>query len=282
MRITKYLVVGLVVALVAACGGNGADDTTTTTSGSPDPSAPAEELTQTPGVLTVGSDIPWEPFEFYGDDGVLTGYDVELIEEIASRMDLTVEWIETDFDTIFTQLATGRFDVVASGTTITPARAQQVDFTTPYYNAEQALAVNLGETPHITSVGDLAEGDRVAVQTGTTGEEWAEENLAPLGIDVVSYLEAADTYIALEGGQVEAVVFDEPSVAAEAANRAAIELVDVISTNEQFGFGVDPARSELLAAVNATLQSMFDDGTYQAIYDKWFPEAPAGSVLWQG
>lgn len=277
MRKTRFVVLALVFALVAAaCGDDGAEETTTTTTAAP------EDLTQVDGVLTVGSDIPWEPFEFYDDDGNLTGFDVELIEEMASRLGLTVDWIETDFDTIFTQLATGRFDVVASGTTITPERAQQVSFTTAYYLSEQALTVNTAATPDIRSADDLSEGDRVAVQTGTTGEEWALENLEPLGIEVVSFPEAADTYIALEGGQVQAVVFDEASANTEAATRPGLEVVQVITTGEEYGFGVDPARSQLLAELNRVFAEMLDDGTYQAIYDAWFPDAPAGSVLYQG
>lgn len=278
MRKTRFVVLALVFALVAAaCGDDGAEETTTTTT-----TAVPEDLTQVDGVLTVGSDIPWEPFEFYDDDGNLTGFDVELIEEMASRLGLTVDWIETDFDTIFTQLATGRFDVVASGTTITPDRAQQVNFTTAYYLSEQALTVNTAATPDIRSADDLSEGDRVAVQTGTTGEEWALENLEPLGIEVVSFPEAADTYIALEGGQVQAVVFDEASANTEAATRPGLEVVQVITTGEEYGFGVDPARSQLLAELNRVFAEMLDDGTYQAIYDAWFPDAPAGSVLYQG
>lgn len=274
MRKTRFLVLALVFALVAAACGDDEGGETTTTAGE----APAD-LTQVEGVLTVGSDIPWEPFEFYDDDDNLTGFDVELIEEMASRLGLTVDWIETDFDTIFTQLATGRFDVVASGTTITPERAAQVNFTTAYYLSEQALTVNTTATPDIGSVDDLTEGDRVAVQTGTTGEEWALENLEPLGIEVVSYPEAADTYIALEGGQVQAVVFDEASANTEAATRPGLAVVQVISTGEEYGFGVDPARTELLSELNRVFADMLADGTYQAIYDKWFPDAPAGSVL---
>jgi polar amino acid transport system substrate-binding protein len=275
MRKHTFLVMALGLALVAAaCGDDAAETTTTTTT------APVEQLTQTDGVLTVGSDIPWEPFEFYDDDDELTGFDVELIEEMASRLGLTVEWIETDFDTIFTQLATGRFDVVASGTTITPDRAAAVNFTHPYYLSEQALTVNVSLTPGIRSVDDLSDGDRVAVQTGTTGEDWALENLAPRGIEVVSFPEAAETYIALEGGLVEAVVFDEASANTEAATRPGLEVVEVITTGEQYGFGVDPARSGLLAELNRVFNDMLTDGTYQEIYDRWFPDAPAGSVLY--
>jgi phosphonate transport system substrate-binding protein len=155
-----------------------------------------------------------------------------------------------------------------------------VNFTVPYYKAQQALTINENETPNIRSVEDLGEGDSVAVQTGTTGLDWAIENLAPLGIEVREFPQAPDTYNALEGGQVTGVIFDEPSAVAEAANRPGLVVVQAIDTNEDYGFGVDPANPDLLAALNAVFADMVNDGTYQAIYDEWF-EAPAGSILYE-
>lgn len=278
MRARRLLWLVIVFALVvAACGDDDAGTTEGTTAETTATTAAADTLTQTEGVLTVGSDIPWPPFEDFDDAGNVIGFDPSLIEEIASRIGLTVEWVDTDFDTIFTQLATGRFDAVASGTTITPERAQQVNFTMPYYNAQQALTVNTDLTPGLRSTDSLGEGHSVAVQTGTTGADWAVENLAPQGVDVREFPEAPDTYNALEAGQVEGVIFDEPSAVEESANRAGLEVVEVITTNELFGFGVDPAREALLSQMNAALAAMIDDGTYQTIYDTWF-EAPAGSV----
>lgn len=278
MRLRSMLWLVLVLALVAAACGD--DDATTTTAGNTTTTAAAVDLTQTPGELLVGSDIPFPPFEDYDGDTVI-GFDADLINEIASRLDLTAEWVATPFDTIFTQLATGQFDVVASATTITPQRSELVNFTVPYYKAQQALTVNTAARPDITSVDDLGDGDRVAVQSGTTGAAWATENLAPLGVEVVEYPTAPDTYNALEGEQVDGVIFDEPSAVEESANRADLAVVDVIDTDEDYGFGVDPAREALVAEMNRVLQEMFDDGTYQAIYDTWF-EAPAGSVLYEG
>ena len=211
--------------------------------------------------------------------GDVIGFDADLINEIASRLGLTVEWVDTDFDTIFTQLATGRFDVVASATTITPERAQQVNFTDTYYNSQQALTVNTTLTPALQTVDDLVAGDTVGVQTGTTGADWATANLAPKGIEVREFVAVADAYNAVEAGQVVGVVSDEPSAVSEVANRAGLEIVQAIDTNEHYGIGVDPARTELLAAINAAFADMLADGTYQTIYDAWF-EAPAGSVIY--
>lgn len=268
-----WILVLLLLALGAACGGDEDDE---------EPDAPAAAFeTVEEGVLTAGSDIPFRPFEFR-EGGELTGFDVELVEEMASRRGLEVKWVDTAFDTIFTQLAGGQFDVVASATTITEERERQVNFTTPYYRAQQALAVNTEETPDVRSVDDLGDGHTVAVQRGTTGETWARENLAPDGVEIRSFPEAPDTFTALEAGNVTGVIFDEPAVTAEVDRRPGLELVDTIDTDEEYGFAVNPENEELLEALNQTLEEMIDDGTYQRIYERFFPDAPAGSVAEEG
>lgn len=240
-----------------------------------------EELTTVKkGTLTVGSDIPFEPFEFE-KDGKLTGFDVELVEEIARRLGLEVEWVDTDFEGIFTQLAAGRFDAVASATTITEERKKQVNFTRPYYLAQQALIVNSQKTPNIKSTDDLKQGDTVAVQEGTTGKKWAEENLARNGVEIRSFPEAPDTYIALEAGSVTGVIFDEPSGIAEAQKRPALKVVETIDTGERYGFAVNPKNEKLLARMNKALDETISDGTYAKIYAR-YPDLPPGGDITTG
>jgi ABC-type amino acid transport substrate-binding protein len=268
----------LPLALAFVVSGCGDDDAATTTDATS--TTAAADLTKTPDVLTVGSDIPYPPFEDFdpADGTKVIGFDAGLITEIADRLDLTVVWVDTDFDTIFTQLATGVFDVVIAASTITPERALQVNFSDSYYNSQQGFIVNTTLTPTIDSTDDLQSGDSVAVQTGTTGADWAAANLAE-GVEVREFTAVADAYNALESGQVTGVVSDEPSAVAEVANRAGIAIVEVIDTNEHYGIAVDPARTALLDAINQAFADMLDDGTYQEIYDTWF-EAPAGSVLY--
>jgi polar amino acid transport system substrate-binding protein len=275
----------LALVLAAGCGGDDDDDEengaagteAVDTGGTGDGAAVPEFSTVEEGVLTVGSDVPFPPFEFREGDE-LTGFDVDLMEEIASRLGLDeVRWVDTSFDTIFTQLAGGRFDAVASATTITEERSQIVNFSEPYYLAQQALTVNTAETPDIASLDDLASGDVVAVQQGTTGEIWARENL-PEGVDVRSFPEAPDTYTALEAGNVTAVIFDEPSALSEAETRADLEVVQPIDTGERYGFPVNPENEALLEAINATLAEMIADGTYSEIYSSYPDLPPGGNV----
>ena len=271
--IASTLVAFAIVA--AACG----DDSTDTTGGSTT-TLSAADLTSTPGVLTVGSDIPYPPFESFDEDGAIVGYDVDIITEIADRLGLTVEWVDTDFDTIFTQLATGAFDVVVAAASISPERATQVSFTEPYYLSQQSLTVNTAATPTIGDTTDLQQGDVVGVQTGTTGADWAAANLASIGVEVREFVAIADAYIALEAGRVTGVVNDAPSAIAEVASRPGLAVVEVIDTGEHYGIAVDPNRPALLAAIEGAFADMLADGTYQDIYEAWF-DAPEGSVQYQ-
>lgn len=271
MRGRRMLGLVFVLALVvAACGD---DDATTTTA--------VADLTKTPGVISVGSDIPYPPFEDFDADGNVIGFDADLMAEIADRLGLTVEWVDTDFDTIFTQLATGAFDVVASAVTIKPERSAQVSFSDVYYKSQQSLTVNTTETPNIASVDDLAAGDVVGVQTGTTGADWATANLAPNGVEIREFPIIGDAYNSLEAGTIVGVVNDEPSAVAEVVNREGLEIVQVIDTAENLAIAVDPNRPSLLAAINDVFAEMVADGTYQEIYDRWF-DAPGGSILFTG
>ncbi len=276
------LLLALVALGLVGCGGDDGDDGAATNG--TDAMETTEEAsfeTVEEGVLTVGSDIPFPPFEFREGDE-LTGFDVELMEAIASRLGLSeVRWVDTGFDTIFTQLAGGRFDAVASATTITEDREQIVNFTDPYYLAQQALTVNAARTPDLQAVEDLSSGDVVAVQQGTTGEAWAQENV-PEGVDVRSFPEAPDTYTALEAGNVTAVIFDEPSAVTEAERREALEVVATIDTGERYGFPVNPQNEALLEAMNGALAEIMEDGTYSSIYDSYEDLPPGGNIIESG
>ncbi len=178
-RLLKLLALFAVLMLAfAACGED--EEPTDTGSQSEESEEPAEEepafATLEDGVLAVGSCLDYKPFEFVkgGDE---MGFDVDLTEEIAARLGLEVQWVTANFDTIFTSVAAGQFDMVAAASTITEERLQTVDFSDPYFNARQGFSVNTDATPDIASTADLDEGDVVGVQKGTTGKAWADENL---------------------------------------------------------------------------------------------------------
>lgn len=274
------------VALVfAACGSDEPTDEPgdTNTEGT---GGEAELTVVEEGVLTVGSDIPYPPFEMEDDAGDLTGFDVEITREIAARIGLENPddaWISTDFETIFQQLAGGgKFDVVIAAVTGyapegSPAsqtvaeRTELIDFTLPYYPSLQSLTVDT-TVSDIGGVDDLSEGDRVAVQRATTGAFFAEETLGPLGVELVSFPKAPLMYQALQGGTVDAVFNDLPVSIDAIKGIEGLEVVEQVPTGEEYAIAVSKDNTALKDAIDAALEEMFADGTYAAIFSTYFPD----------
>jgi len=271
-RFTGTLVVGAVFALVlSACASN--SSTGGGGGGTPTPTATAALNTLTPGVLLVGSCLAYKPFEYY-QGGQLVGFDVEIMSAIAQKLGLTLQWKKADFDTIFTALAGHSFDAVAAASTIKPSRLQVVDFSNPYYNSRQAFSVNTTKTPTLTNTDQLTSSDTVGVQKGTTGMDWAEQNLAPKGVKIKTYTQAPDAFTDLEAGNLSGIINDEPSSQAEVQSRPGLKVVQPIDTGEHYGIAVAKDRPDILAAINGALAAIMADGTYTTIFNKYFPGVP--------
>ncbi len=267
MFLMSALAVMFAMVIVAGCS---SDDSDSDSSASGDVSS---ELI-TAGTLTVGSDIPFPPFEF-GKAPDYDGFDIDLVNEIASDLELEVAIEDTAFDTIFTDVAQGKFDMVASASTITPEREQQVDFSDPYYEAEQALLVPEGSD--VTSVEDLS-GLTVGAQDGTTGEAYANDE-TDAG-SVRGFPNGPAAIAALQNGQVEATIIDQP-VAQDAIDKGetGFELATTIPTGELYGLAFSQDTPALLEAVNESLASMKEDGRLNDLYQKWFKiDAPEGVI----
>jgi ABC-type amino acid transport substrate-binding protein len=161
------------------------------------------------GQIRVGSDIDFAPFEFI-EDGEPRGFDIDLMNEIGDRLGLEVEFVNTGFDGIFSQLAIGEFDAIISAITITAERRETIEFSEPYFAANQGLATLEGS--EVTGVGDLGEGVRVAVQAATTGAEYASSNFTEA--EIVEFPTSPAAFAALESGQVDAVFIDLPVIGA--------------------------------------------------------------------
>lgn len=218
--------------------------------------------------LTVGSDVPYPPFEEFGKSKTeFKGFDIELMEAIADKIGREVEFKDTSFDTIFRDLAQGKFDAVASATTITEEREESVDFTNPYYlPSAQSILVVQGTTG-LESADDLA-GKVVGVQQGTTGEEYVEEEIDTK--ELRTFPQGPDTIPALKAGTIDAVVIDRPVAERAIENDSSIEISGGIETEEQYGFVVQEGDEELLDEFNGALDEVIDSGEYETIYRKWF------------
>jgi ABC-type amino acid transport substrate-binding protein len=252
----------LAIAIFAAGCGGSSDDSGTTGGGG----GGGE-------VLTIGSDIPYPPFE-QGKPGNYTGFDIELIEAIAEKMGRTPEVQDTSFETIFRDVAQGKFDAAVSAATITEEREKAVDFSNPYYLSEQAILVKEGSD--IEGIDGLS-GLTVGVQQGTTGQELAKEK-ADAG-EVRPYPEGPDAVNALKAGTVEAVVIDAPVAQNAVEKSGGVEIAEKVPTEEEYGIAVAQGETELLEEINDALKEVEGDGTYAKIYEKWFKLQPPKAIF---
>lgn len=253
-KMTRMVAVSAVLALiVAACGGDGG-------------SGEFDLITE--DVLTVCTDSPYPPMEFE-EDGEFTGFDIELMRAIADEMGLSdIEVVNTGFDPITSGLALEArdCDIAAASITITEDREENIDFTDGYFEADQSLLVPDGGP---ASLGDFS-GSSLAVQTGTTGEDYANEN-APDGTDIQSFENPGDVFTALDAGNVQGVLQDIAPNGNYAVNNDGVSVVEIFPTGETYGFAVREEGSEpLLEAVNEALAALQDDGTYDNLYAEWF------------
>jgi polar amino acid transport system substrate-binding protein len=257
----------LAAAIVAAgCGGDDDDDDGGTAAG--------EELGLIQeGQLSVGTDTPFPPFEI-GQPPNISGYDIDVMNAIGEQLGLTVEYTDTGFGTIFRDTANGQFDTAAAASTITAGRENTVDFSDPYYEAQQALLVP--EDSDIASVDDLS-GAIVGAQDGTTGETYANDETD--ASEVRGFPEGPNAISALATGQVDAVIIDQPVAADAVEKQGGMEIVEEIATNELYGFAVAPDNDALREAMNEALTTLKEDGTIESLYEQYFQTTPPDSVL---
>ncbi|ALX66390.1 transporter substrate-binding domain-containing protein [Microbacterium sp. XT11] len=223
-----------------------------------------------PGTLTVCSDVPYPPFEMEGGDNGTgyTGFDIDLLGAIAKKLDLKLSVQDVGFEALQsgTTLANGTCDVGASAMTITEERKANIDFSDPYYDSLQSLLVRTDSG--IESIKDL-DGKNVGVQQGTTGEAYATEN-AP-GAVLVQYPSDGELWPAIQAGQIDAILQDQPvNLEHEKADKA-YKIVETYKTDESYGFAFAKGEKDaLLKAVNDALGELRDSGDYQTIYDTYF------------
>jgi polar amino acid transport system substrate-binding protein len=267
-RLAAGTLTAALLAAVSGCGAvTGGDDTDTAT-GPPRPNLLKD------GELSVCTDMPYEPFEFEDKDGNPAGFDVDLVEHVADRLGADLRMVDTAFDDIASgdSLNNGKCDLAISAMTITGERARVLNFSSPYFDAAQAMVVNTGSG--ISTLKDLA-GSKIGVQGGTTGELYVTDH-APGDAKVVPFEDADAMDVAMRKGEVDAAVYDNTVVGDVVKTNKDLEVAAEFDTGEQYGMAVRRnGNVELLQVVNDVLADLKQDGTYDEIYTEWFGETGA-------
>lgn len=224
------------------------------------------------GVLQVGTEPAFPPFEMQAPDGKgFTGFDIDLFRAIGEEAGLEIQFQSMPFDGLIPALQTQSIDAAISGMTITPERAQTIDFTRPYFQSGLAIAVRKEDKNAIASFDDL-ENKKIAVAIGTTGAKSAGE--IP-GAQVVTFDNSALALQELSNGNVDAVVNDAPVTlyAIKVGNLDNVEVVGELLTEEYYGIAL-PKNSPNLEKINDALDELLKSGRYRELYQKWFAGEP--------
>lgn len=236
-------------------------------------------------VLTVYTNAEFPPFEYLADNKPV-GVDMQIAQAIADELGKKLVIKNVKFDTILSSISSGKGDLGIAGITVTPERAESVDFSVNYATSTQYIVMK--KDAEIKTIEDLA-GLKIGVQLGTTGDfiisdeisgtedeetgEHIKGVLEGTGATVTQYNSAADAAVNMDSGKVDVVVIDmlpAEIVAGQYDNFKAIELVyaDGSKTDESYAVAVKKGNKELLDTVNKVINRLIEEGKI----DKWIVE----------
>ena len=224
------------------------------------------------GKLSVCTQLPYQPFEFKKGSDVV-GFDISLMDLVAKKEGLEVAIVQTPFEGVQSgqSLNTGQCDIAAAGMTITDKRAKVIDFSSPYFKATQALIVK--KSTGIKSLDQLA-GKKIAVQQGTTGEIYTNEN-APKSAKIQVFEDLGLLTTAVKTGQVDAAVQDNGPLLDYVKKNPELAVTAEFNTGEEYGFAVKKnGNDKLLKTTDDVIATAKKDGTYDKLYKQWFGSAP--------
>lgn len=245
------------------------------------PAAPAVNTAPAPApmkVYTAGTDAAYAPFESQNEKGEIVGFDIEVVQAIAAKAGFEVKFVNTPWEGIFNALTQGDRDLVVSAVTITEERKQTMDFSAPYFDAAQLIAVK-ADSP-VSTFADL-KTLKVGVQTGTTGDEAVTKLLGKTSTNIKRFESTPLALTELAAGGVDAVVADNGVVGHYVTNNPGGNFKTVSDPDfvpEQYGIAVKKGNTELLGLLNTGLAAIQADGTYDQIYAKYFGAKPAAAA----
>ncbi|MCO5311309.1 MAG: transporter substrate-binding domain-containing protein [Austwickia sp.] len=260
-------VAALVPLALAGCAKDEAKPAAgSTSSGGSAAAAPVKLIKD--GTLKVCTHSGFKPFEF-PEGGKVVGYDIDIADLVAKKVNATTEVVDIDFGQITTgaAFAAGKCDMAAAGMTINDKRKAALGISDPYFTSKQALLVK--KSSAVKDLGGL-KGKILGVQTDTTGKEYAEKNVSQYGYTMKVFEDAFSLANAVKAGTVEGSLNDSGVMLNFAKDNADTSVVQQIDTQEQYGLATGKDNTAMLTTMNQVLKDAKADGTLDKIEVKWF------------
>lgn len=219
--------------------------------------------------LRIAFDIPYEPFEYRDENGELTGFEVELATAMCEELNANCEFVIQAWDGMIPGLLARKFDLIMSSMSITPERAERVLFSEPYYITPGGWFGPESFNTDVTDM-DAMKGKNIGVQRGTTMDTYVTENMGGV-VSIKRYTTAEDMVLDLEGQRLDAVFVDYPVGEQTILNREGYkEVGESVKLGDGVGVAMRKRDTQLAEDINAALKKLKEDGTYDAIMEKYF------------
>ena len=273
-KLSAMLMAGAMMMSLAACGSSASSASSEAVSSeaassevasaSSEAASAAELTTVTPGKLTMSTNAAFPPYESTDDNGNFVGIDIDVAAAIADKLGLELQVDDMDFDAALLAAQNGKSDMVMAGVTVTEDRQLVMDFSDSYATGIQSIIVK--EDSDIASPDDLAD-KMIGTQRGTTGyiycsDDFGDEHVTP-------YDNGLTAVQALVNGQVDAVVIDNAPAKEFVEANPGLKILDTAYAEEDYAIGFAKGNTAMQSAVNAALEELKNDGTLQAIVDKY-------------
>jgi ABC-type amino acid transport substrate-binding protein len=229
-----------------------------------------------PGILVAASVTSNPPFESV-QGGHPVGFDIDLIAEVSRRLGLRPEIQTAASPTILGDVAQGRADVAISALSIRSDRRSVVDFTDPYYGANLALTVGVGQARAFNGLPALG-GVILGVPAGSSAESCARSALLPQAklSSIKTYSDMSVAFTDLSVGRLGAVLADVPTSDRLVQAVPGVQMVQIYKTSDSYAIAVAKSNPKLREVINRVLGDMRKDGTYALLFQKWFQVEPPG------
>ena len=214
-------------------------------------------------IIYVGTNAEFPPFG-YLENGEMVGFDIDLINEIAKTAGKKIEIKNMAFDGLLPAMQVGKIDVIISGMTVTDERKKSVNFSDTYFISKQAILIN-EDNQNIKSFEDLPK-NKVGVVLGYTGDLIVTE----MGGPIERFNADSQAILALNSKKVDAVVIDSEPARNYAKYNKGLKVIETDLAEEEYAIAVNKDKPELLNDINNALRTLRENGTYDALMEKYF------------
>ncbi len=228
------------------------------------------------GVIKVGTSADYPPFESVDANGNKVGFDVDLMTEIAKRLDIKLEWVDMPFDSLIAAVQEGKIDASISAFNYSEERDKTIDFSDAYYTSEVAFTVADGFAGTIAKPEDVAKF-KVGVQTGTTQDSWLTDGIVADGAlaeeNLFRYDRVDQAMADLKNGRIEVMMSDYVPAQALAKQLGGLNIVyhGVLSSGPM-NIVIPDADKELQKAINDIVKQLQDEGFIDNLAVKYFAQ----------